>query len=130
MNLPSKVVELVNQARAELGLPGLESLPRGKKCSSLECPLAKAIPGSEVRYGSLRFTSITNRGLEAIKNKERAIAISRAWGTSIFMVDSEYRVDLPDILNEFIVRFDWGAYPELEEENGNVRDYNRERDRA
>ena len=82
-----EVLEWVNEVRARMDIgPPLEELPRGRRCTSSACPIARALGGAGV-----------SRSDVFIRTYPQATVIP-----------------LPDFVREFIENFDAGAYRYLD----------------
>ena len=93
------VLRQVNDARASLNLPLLQSMPTGAEGRPNQCPLAHALGG---------FV-----GADAIcfQDPQVALQVATVWHTPMHANDGErYIVTLPDTLRNFVRDFDLGAY--------------------
>jgi hypothetical protein len=101
-----EVLVLVNKARAALGQPPLETLPRGKKRDSSDCVIARSVG-----------VNVGNRiaWIAAGRRRERRLVaglLAEAWHSPQDVIGRR-RVLLPGALRQFVVDFDAGAFPEL-----------------
>lgn len=101
-----ETVRLVNRARKALGDKPLRSLPVGSRHHSTLGPLARALRSEDhvvtVGEHSARFRS----ELDARK-------VAEAWGEKAVRYDGSYTVGLPELLADFVHRFDRGEFPHL-----------------
>ena len=99
----NRVLELVNEARANLGFQPLTALPLGVIKNPQECVIARALDVQvAVSSGEAHFAHVTDASMVAI-----------AWGKRINLSDARARLPLPEVLDEFADEFDEGKFPEL-----------------
>jgi hypothetical protein len=102
--LLQKSLELVNEARYEMGMEPLQRFPRGVPGSAVECPLTYALEG---------YATVLEDHVLVPQNVVGALL--SAWRTRA--VFDEYHgspaVMLPGTLRKFVESFDRGEIPEL-----------------
>lgn len=103
----SDVLEEVNLWRTLWNLKPLKRMPKGKRESPCGCPLYKA----------LRFRSVQFCGYLYKRDYDNRHFMEQVWDIypNARVSVGLSGVHLPDILRDFIVYFDLGYYPELEE---------------
>lgn len=62
-DVKTKALEWVNALRTEWGYPSLRKLPKGRRNSSTDCPMARALPDAMSVYSALKLKSGTVLGL-------------------------------------------------------------------
>ena len=101
--LLQKSLELVNEARYEMGMETLQRFPRGVPGSAIECPLTYALEGTVVLE-------------DCVLVPPKVVgALLCAWRTkAVFDEDcGSPAVMLPRTLRKFVESFDRGEIPEL-----------------
>lgn len=103
----TRVLQLINRAREACGLETLDSIPRGNRRSNCGCPLAKAFHelGPAIDVGKWHLYGVA---------PENAELLARAFRTSYAATNTKSSsVQLPPLLQKFILNFDGGAYDKL-----------------
>lgn len=101
-----QALKLVNDARTVIGQSPLTQLPKGIPSNCDACVVANAL---DARTGGTTVGFFQSE-------KEKARAIGRAWGTTVWFeptYDRPWRVLMPCALTTFIDAFDHGQFPEL-----------------
>lgn len=111
--LPARALVEVNRARAALGMPALEDLPKGKREDSCNCPVARALGAFVCAFGRGAFVSYDD-DLGA-PDHTREDLVEQAWDSGRHHIDG---VRTPSAVAEFVLAFDDGALPSYEEGSG------------
>lgn len=108
------VIEIINEARVLAEMEPLSDLPKGSISDPYSCPIARALPGSQVNVGTHEAV------WETFPGDSLPAHIADVWGEEYFQLDdrpnhiSEYVVDLPREVQRWIIEFDqgptWAAY--------------------
>lgn len=101
-----KVLEKVNAARVAAGLSYLDSLPKGVKGSSKDCPLARALRPLDGADG-VSVGGTTASGINPAHGEKIAFAMGGSYNRDT------RTLALPGELRRFVADFDGGAHPEL-----------------
>jgi hypothetical protein len=101
----NKVLELVNKARVALGMSALSELPKGARYDPCDCPLAIAL-----RPSSPPCAVLVDEHAADFPKDEQGQKVADAWGTR----NNLGAATLPAPLPEFVLAFDSGQLPQLE----------------
>jgi len=110
----SLVLRYINAVRYRCGLSLLPEIPKGVAPDSEEeigrsCPLARAVPNTIIAGEYARTT-----------DQRTAEALSRAFGKavqSLIEFPGEFVVDLPEVMIDFVARYDSYLLPQFVEQS-------------
>ncbi len=110
----SLALRYINAVRKRCGMIPLAEIPKGIAPDSVNeisrsCPLARAIPNTVIAVEYARTP-----------DWRRAVALSRSFGMPLqtfIEFPGEFVIDLPDVLLEFVARYDAGQLPQFIKES-------------
>jgi hypothetical protein len=105
-----KVLKEINKARKAIDLEYLNSIPKGIIQNPTYCPLNRALDG-KFFIMSHRIQSDKKSELKRIAEAWDTKFVEKPWGH----IHVTYWTETTDLLREFVIYFDRGLFPELEE---------------
>jgi hypothetical protein len=109
----SQVLRLVQLGRHALGMAPRSNLPKGLRGLDNCCPLARAFRKSVSSDDDIQHYMLTADYDEAVSLASALGAPSPLWATLTESGEGLYRVFLPQTLNQFVLEFDEGFFPEF-----------------